>query len=277
MPSFGIYNITGATPSKTINETLSYRNDTTWIRGAHAIKFGYEILHFRLNSANFARFASFAFDGVTSGLQANGAALPNTGITFAGFLTGYVRQATFNAELTSWLPRSTIHSFYIQDDWKITPTLTANLGLRYSNESPFNTKYGMMSNFDPNGKDDLTGRHGRDHPPEERPVRARQQQLQSADRAGVASAGKVGAARRNRHVHGRHQVPAVARSIRRVRSHRQPTGAHGRSDSDLQDQPRAGPGEVCHPRRMVRRPSSAPTTVRAAWSGGIRTCATRTC
>jgi len=160
MPSFGIYNITGATPSKTINETLSYRNDTTWIRGAHAVKFGYEILRYRLDSANFARFASFAFDGVTSGLQANGAALPNTGITFAGFLTGYVRQATFNAELTSWLPRSTIHSFYIQDDWKITPRLTANLGLRYSNESPFHTKYGMASNFDPNGKDDLTGLPG---------------------------------------------------------------------------------------------------------------------
>jgi hypothetical protein len=160
MPSFGIYNITGATPSRTVNETLSYRNDTTWIKGSHAIKFGYEILRFRLNSANFARFSIFAFDGVTSGLQANGVAVPNTGITFAGFLTGYVRQATFNGELTSWLPRSNIHSFYIQDDWKITPRLTANIGLRYSNESPFNTKYGMMTNFDPNGKDDLTGLTG---------------------------------------------------------------------------------------------------------------------
>ena len=48
MPSFGIYNITGATPSKTVNETLSFRNDTTWIRGSHAFKFGYEILRYRL-------------------------------------------------------------------------------------------------------------------------------------------------------------------------------------------------------------------------------------
>jgi hypothetical protein len=160
MPSFGFYNVTGATPSKTVNETLSWRNDTTWVKGQHAIKFGYEILRFRLNSANFARFSSFSFSGVTSGLQPNGTAIPNTGIDFAGFLTGYVRSATYNKEITSWLPRSTIHSFYIQDDWKITPRLTANIGVRYSNESPFNTKNGAMSNFDPNGTDDLTGGRG---------------------------------------------------------------------------------------------------------------------
>src|SRR5213593_4525861 len=160
MPSFGIYNITGANPERTVNETLSFRNDTTWIRGNHAYKFGYEILRYRLNSAIFARFASFNFDGVTAGLQPSGATVPNTGIAFAGFLTGYVRQASFNSELTSWLPRSTIHSFYIQDDWRITPRLTANLGLRYSNESPFNSKYGTITNFDPTVRDDLTGNMG---------------------------------------------------------------------------------------------------------------------
>ena len=86
--------------------------------------------------------------------------MPNTGNTFAGFLTGYVASAQFRSELTSWLPRSSIHSFYVQDDWKVTPTLTANIGLRYSNESPFTTKYGLMSNFDPNGVDAITGRPG---------------------------------------------------------------------------------------------------------------------
>jgi hypothetical protein len=164
MPSFGsqanTYNLHGATPTRRVDETLSFRNDTTWIRGAHALKFGYEILRHRLNSANFARFTEFNFDGVTSGLQPNGVAVPNTGIYFAGFLSGYVRQTTFNSELTSWLPRSSIHSFYIQDDWKITPRLTANIGLRYQNESPFSTKYGMMTNFDPDVRDDLTGRMG---------------------------------------------------------------------------------------------------------------------
>ena len=55
------------------------------------------------------------------------------------------------------LPRSTINNCYIQDDWKATPKLTFNLGVRYSNEAPFNTKYGLMSNFDTTAIDPLTG------------------------------------------------------------------------------------------------------------------------
>jgi hypothetical protein len=169
MPAFGsgdrnaassIYGISGATPNQTVNETLSFRNDLSYIRGTHAFKAGYEVLRFRLNSANFANPVAFDFSGATTGLQANGAAVPNTGNPFAGFLTGYVSSATFRTELSSWLPRSSIHSFYIQDDWKVTPNLTANIGLRYSNESPFNTKYGAMSQFDPNGRDSLTGGPG---------------------------------------------------------------------------------------------------------------------
>lgn len=169
LPAFGsgnrdsadsLYGLTGATPGKQVNETFSFRNDTTKISGRHAFKFGYEILKFRLNSANFARPASFSFAGVTSGLQPNGASIPNTGNTFAGFLTGAVSQGLFTAELSSWLPRSSINSFYVQDDWKLTPTLTLNIGLRYSFESPFNTKNGAMSNFDPTATDPLTGGKG---------------------------------------------------------------------------------------------------------------------
>ena len=77
----------------------------------------------------------YDFSGSTQGLEPNGVATANTGSPFAGFLTGYVTSATITNELTSWLPRSSIHSFYIQDDWKVTPTLTANIGMRYSNES----------------------------------------------------------------------------------------------------------------------------------------------
>ncbi len=160
MPAFGVYTLTGANQSRQSNETLSFRSDTTVVRGKHAFKFGYEILRFRLNNAIIARPVSFNFAGVTAGLQASGALQPNTGNVFAGFLTGYVSQAQVQLDLASWLPRSSIHSFYIQDDWKITPTLTMNAGLRYSNESPYNTKYGQQSNFDENAIDPLTGRRG---------------------------------------------------------------------------------------------------------------------
>ena len=103
-----------------------------------------------------------------------------------------MRQAIFTSELTSWLPRSTIHSFYFQDDWKVSPTLTLNLGVRYTNESPFNTKYGKMSNFDPNATDPVTGRT-RSHRPSHFGMNARDNNnFQPRDRRGLASSAEMG-------------------------------------------------------------------------------------
>ena len=42
--------------------------------------------------------------------------------------------------LASWLPRSSIHSFYFKDDWKITRRLTLNLGIRYDLNPPYHEK-----------------------------------------------------------------------------------------------------------------------------------------
>ncbi len=153
-----LYGLTGGSQFYQVDETLSFRDDLTKIHGTHAFKMGYEWLRFRLNRRDLGLpSGSFSFSGMTAGLQADGlgATMPNTGNTFAGFLFGSVRQGTFTSELASWLPRSSMHSFYFQDDWKVTPTLTANLGVRYSNEGAFNTKYGQMSNFSPTAIDDV--------------------------------------------------------------------------------------------------------------------------
>ncbi|MBI4873762.1 MAG: TonB-dependent receptor [Acidobacteria bacterium] len=156
MPRFNLYGLTVSGPNRRIGETLSFRDDLTKIVGTHAFKMGYELLRFRINSTSTSYpSGNFNFGGTTAGLQPTGNSMPRTGNLFAGFLLGYVSQASFEAELTSWLPRSSIHSFYFQDDWKFSPTLTLNLGLRYSSESPFNTKYGLMTNWDPNATDDV--------------------------------------------------------------------------------------------------------------------------
>jgi hypothetical protein len=105
----GLYGVFGVNANRQANETMSFRSDTTWVKGRHAFKFGYEILRFRLNQAIRARPTQFFFNNVTAGLQPNGVAVPNTGNTFAGFLTGYVRQATYQTDLASWLPRSAIN------------------------------------------------------------------------------------------------------------------------------------------------------------------------
>ena len=68
-------------------------------------------------------------------------------------MLGSVTSANFSIPTASWLPRDNINSFYAQDDWRVTPKLTVNIGVRYVNESPWHTKYGQWSGFNPNAPD----------------------------------------------------------------------------------------------------------------------------
>ncbi len=170
LPSFGsgdqstpgsIYGLTVSGPSQTVQETFTLRDDLTKIIGTHVFKMGYEWMRFRMNAtASTQPSGAFSFAGMTAGLQPNGVVAPRTGNTFAGFLLGQVAQAQFTTQVASWLPRSTISSFYFQDDWKASRNLTVSYGVRYSNETPFSTKYGQMSQFDPTAIDPVSGMPG---------------------------------------------------------------------------------------------------------------------
>jgi len=161
MPAFNVFGLTATGPAESVWETLSFRDDLSKVSGTHAFKMGYEVLRHRLNNTTTVTpSGSFSFAGMTAGLQPSGAVMPRTGNDFAGFLLGSVSSATFTKQLASWLPRSAINSFYFQDDWKLRPDLTLNLGVRYSNESPYSTKYDQQSTFDPNATDPVTGLRG---------------------------------------------------------------------------------------------------------------------
>ena len=170
LPSFGsgdqmtpgsIYGLTVNGPNQTVQETFTLRDDLTKVRGTHVFKVGYEWMRFRMNATQATNpSGAFSFAGMTAGLQPNGVVMPRTGNDFAGFLVGQVSQAQFTKQLASWLPRSTINSFYVQDEWKTTKSLTLTFGVRYSNETPFSTKYGQMSEFDPTTRDPVSGMIG---------------------------------------------------------------------------------------------------------------------
>lgn len=155
-PFFNIgYGLAGLPQSRVVGEDLSLQDNFTQIIGRHTIKAGYEMVRTRLDSVQpDLPSGTYNFAGTQLPFT------PNTGNGFADFLLGTVSSASFTKSFATFLPRWWQHSLYVQDDWKIRRDLTLNLGLRWSYESPFQTKYGQASQFDPTIVDPLTGKMG---------------------------------------------------------------------------------------------------------------------
>lgn len=143
--------------SSEVWEDMRIQENLTKVWGKHTMKFGVEIMKTRYNILSEALPSGRYLMG--------GTALPfspagTSGNDFADLLLGTVSQAQFTQALATWLPRWWSNSAYIQDDFKPMRNLTINYGVRWSYESPFTTKYGQQSQFDPNATDALTGRKG---------------------------------------------------------------------------------------------------------------------
>ncbi len=163
-----------------VAENFTASENLTKVIGPHTLKMGWQVIRSRYNNiAQDAPSGIYNFSGSTSfPFQ------PNTGSAFAGFLLGAVSSAQFTQNLASWLPRWWQNALYLQDDYKPTRNLTLNIGIRWSDESPFKTKYGQQSEFNPNVVDPLTNMMGAiTHPTG--PL-AKQQWLNFQPRFGVA-------------------------------------------------------------------------------------------
>jgi len=115
------------------------------VKGNHTLKFGYEYerVWMAVNDNN-PLYGSFTFGGGYS--NAGGSTVSDT--YWADFLFGttnaYSLANYYEAHLTQ-----NMDSVYAQDDWKVLPNLTLNLGLRWEYGSPYADLYNRVSNFDP--------------------------------------------------------------------------------------------------------------------------------
>jgi len=131
-------------------------NNWSWFHGKHFVRFGAEARQ----SNNYER-ARPSISGSFSFNQ-NGSALPGTngtGYGFASFLLGFVNDYSLNdsdqLDRYSWYFAS-----FLQDDWRVHPRLTLNLGVRWETDTPMADRNNRMNSFDPHAINPVSGTPG---------------------------------------------------------------------------------------------------------------------
>ena len=139
----------------------------TMIRGKHVLHFGGEFAFYRDDTTTWGNInaGTFQFDGVYTENwtvdPSTGVASPNShsGEEYADFLLGYAQNwsASVSPEYGVRLKKP---QAFVQDDWKIKPNFTLNLGIRYEISHGFNEIRGNEATFDPTILNPATGTDG---------------------------------------------------------------------------------------------------------------------
>ena len=131
------------------NTTFHYADNFTLIRGRHMMKMGGQVLREWINvfyAGNGGRTGYINFGGR---FTAQNAASPG-GIQVgeADFMLGMPNDIGRGLQSGTWGQRAVIYGFYFQDDYRVSNTLTANLGLRWEYHTPWVEVENRQSNFD---------------------------------------------------------------------------------------------------------------------------------
>lgn len=121
------------------NYSLSFIDSLSVIRGSHNIKTGVEIRPQRIKNA-FLGGTTYSFTGI----QGFMAGTPST-VTVIGNTND---PSPFTGKSGYFDMRQTFYIGYVQDEWKIRPTLTMNYGLRYEYYSPLHERNDKVLWFD---------------------------------------------------------------------------------------------------------------------------------
>jgi hypothetical protein len=121
----------------TTSVTQFLDNFSTVKRG-HSVKAGADIRLERLDVLQPpSPFGTYSFTPVlTSGLTSAGTPLANTGSSFASFVLGQAQSFNIDTQQNVLKPRAAISELFVQDDWKVRPRLSVNIGVRYTLNFP---------------------------------------------------------------------------------------------------------------------------------------------
>lgn len=134
------------TPEIFIDNVFQYGDDLTWQKGKHLLKFGAELTRYQQNSfypGNDGELGTFTYTGQFT-------ADPGVSTkenSFADFVLNYSDDATVGQVVGRTGQRQYRNAYFAQDDWKVLPNLTLNIGLRYEYDQPIYEVNNKMANI----------------------------------------------------------------------------------------------------------------------------------
>jgi len=129
-----------------INPKINY----SLIEGRHSMKIGWEYLAINTEVDDFNPV--YGGETFSQGFSQNGGGTSDAGAGEAAYLTDFLTGARDSYQLNNFRIvnyHQYMNYFYFQDDWKMLPSLTVNMGLRYELVTPQFVDGNHLANFDP--------------------------------------------------------------------------------------------------------------------------------